>query len=123
MPGKGKSEGSTQLTLGEEGHLVLGNSLQHSFQIDKRFPPVWSHCAGQDKFGTSTEFQGRRVFLLPERNRIKSCQTVHPSPCSFLKCSVTLTFDDDVEHNIILSKINSHTGIEKLREVNSGMKP
>ena len=62
MPGKGKSEGSTQLTLGEEGHLVLGDTLQHSFQIDKRFPPVWSHCAGQDKFGTSTEFPTTRIM-------------------------------------------------------------
>ena len=64
----------------------------------------------------------RRVFRLPEQKWIKSWQTVHSSPCSFLKCSVTLTLDNAVEHNIILSKINSRTGIENLREVNSGMK-
>jgi hypothetical protein len=62
MPGKGKTKGSTTLTLGEEGHLVLHDTLQHSFQIDKRFPPVWSHCAGQDKFGTSTEFPRTRIM-------------------------------------------------------------
>jgi hypothetical protein len=31
MSGKGKSKGSTTLTLGEEGHLVLHDTLQHCF--------------------------------------------------------------------------------------------
>jgi hypothetical protein len=62
VPDKGKSKGSKRLTLGEEGHLVLHDTLQHSFQIDKRFPPVWSHCTGQDRFGTSTEFPRTRIM-------------------------------------------------------------
>jgi len=62
VPGKSKSKGSTTLTLGEEGHLVLHDTMQHSFQIDKRFPPVWSHCSGQDKVGTSTEFPRTRIM-------------------------------------------------------------
>jgi len=44
------------------------------------------------------------------------------SPCSFLQCSVTLSLDNAVEHNIILSKINSRTGYATPREENSGMK-
>ncbi len=49
-------------------------------------------------------------------------KSVHPSPCFFLQCSATLTLDNAVEHNIILSKINSRTGNENLREENLGMK-
>jgi len=62
VQGKSKSKGSTTLTLGEEGHLVLHDTLQHSFQIDTRFPPVCSHRVGQDKFGTSTELPRTRIM-------------------------------------------------------------
>jgi hypothetical protein len=62
------------------------------------------------------------VFRLPEQKWIKSWQTVHPSPCCFLQCSVALSRDNAVEHNIILSKINSRTGNENPREENAGMK-
>jgi hypothetical protein len=80
----------------------------------------WQTCLKSEHIRPSKKTW--RVFRLPEQKWIKSWQSVHPSPCCFLQCSVTLSRDNAVERNIILSKINSRTGNENPREENAGMK-